>query len=134
MKILDANLLSEAPDGWVLMAQKCRSCGKVAYPRKSVCPECFGDDLVDQPLSKSGTLHTYARTSLGISRLKAPYTIGFVDLPEKIRVFSLLVVDADETLTIGQSMEMLVGPLWQDEHGEDVFCYKFRPSAEGGRH
>ena len=133
MKVLDANLLSETPDGWVLLAQKCRSCGKVAFPRKRVCPECFGEDLEDQALSRSGTLHTWARTYLGVPRIGLPYVIGFVDLPEKIRLFGLILAGEDEELTVGQSMDIVFDTLWQDESGEDVFCYKFKPGAEGER-
>ena len=132
MRLLDATLMSRTSDGWVLMGQKCGNCGKVAFPRKRVCPECFSEDLADFPLSRTGTLHTHAHTILGISRLEAPYDIGFIDLPENIRVFSLIETDGNETLRIGQTMEMFIDRFWTDEDGEDVFCYKFRPSAEGG--
>lgn len=131
MKLLDANLMSQTPDGWVLMAQRCRECGKLAFPRKRVCPECFGEDLADQPLSRSGKLHTWARSYLGVPRIGLPYTIGFVDLPEKIRLFSLIDAGEDAGLTVGQSMDIVFGALWQDDNGEDVWGYRFRPSADG---
>lgn len=133
MKILDTNLLSETAEGWALVAQECRACGKIAYPRKRVCPECFGEDLVDRPLSRSGTLHTYATTYLGVPRIGLPYVIGFVDVPEKIRLFGLIIADSDASLAVGQRMDIVVSKLFQDETGEDVFGYKFRPAAGGGR-
>jgi len=129
MKLLDANLLSETSDGWVLMAQKCGNCGKIAFPRKRVCPDCFGEELSEYPLSRTGNLHTFARTYLGISRLEAPYDIGFVDLPEKIRVFTLIKNNEEQPLKIGQEMEMLVEKFWTDDAGEDIYCYKFQPSV-----
>lgn len=131
MKLLDANLMSETPDGWVLMAQKCVDCGRVAFPRKRVCPECFGENLADQALSGRGTLHTWARTELGVPRIGLPYLIGFVDLPEKIRVFGLIDAGEGENLTIGQTMDIVFDTLWRDKSGEEVFCYQFRPAAEG---
>lgn len=133
MKVLDTNLLSETPEGWVLMAQKCRDCGKIAFPRKRVCPECFGEDLADQPLSRTGTLHTYARTYLGVPRIGLPYAIGFVDLPEKIRLYGLILAGGEDELKVGQTMDIVMSKLWRDENGDDVFSYKFKPRAAGGR-
>ena len=133
MKLLDTNLLSETPEGWVLMAQKCGECGKIAYPRKRVCPECFGEDLANLPLSATGTLHTYARTYLGVPRIGLPYVIGFVDLPERIRLFGLIIAGEDDDISIGQRMDIVFGKLWQDENGEEVFCYKFQPAVEEAR-
>lgn len=130
MKVLDQSLLSVTPQGWALVAQKCGNCGTIAYPKKRVCPECFGEDLVDWELSRRGTLHTYARTDLGAPRLGSPYYIAFVDLPEKIRLFGQVIVKEDESLTIGQSMDVVVDALWREESGEDVVCYKFRPAEE----
>ncbi len=130
MKVLDANLISRSVDGWALIAQQCRSCGKLAYPKKRVCPECFGEDLAEHKLSRTGTLHTFARTYLGVPRIGLPYVIGFVDLPEKIRLFGLVVAGEDDELTVGQTVDIVFGKLWQDASGEDVFCYKFQPVAK----
>jgi uncharacterized OB-fold protein len=130
MRLLDANLVRETPEGWVLVAQKCRSCGRLAYPKKRFCPQCLGEDLAEQPLSRIGTLHTYTRTYVGPPRLGSPYTVGFVDLPEKIRVFAP-IVEGDTELQVGQTMELVMDVLWREEGGEEVVSYKFRPLAQG---
>ena len=129
MNILDENLVAVTPDGWELVAQQCKSCGHIAFPRKKVCPECFGDDLDRKVLSKTGILHTFARTYLGMPKIGLPYDIGFVDLPEKIRLFGLIKSDSDVPLEVGQSMDIVFSKLWQDESGDDVFCYAFQPQT-----
>ena len=134
MKLLDPNLFKETPEGVALVGQKCRSCGKIAYPRKRICPECFSEDLQDQILSRTGTLHTYTCTYLGAPHLKPPYVIGFVDLPEKIRLLSL-ITDCEpweEILKVDMPVEMVIDKLMQDENGEDIYTYKFRPVRSNG--
>lgn len=131
MKLLDDNLIVEGPQGWMLMAQRCEACGCIAFPRKRVCPDCFSEDLADFALSRQGSLHTYALTYLGVGRLPAPYLIGFIDLPEKIRVFGLIECPDGAPVHAGQTMQVFGDTLWRDENGDDIFCYKFRPVAEG---
>lgn len=135
MKLLDPNLFKETEEGLALVGQKCRTCGKIAFPKKRVCPECFSDDLEDKLLSKTGTLHTFTCTYLGVPHLNPPYIIGFVDLPEKIRLLSL-IIDCEpweEVLQVDMPMEMVIDKLMEDEQGEDVYCYKFRPKGAADR-
>jgi uncharacterized OB-fold protein len=78
-------------------------------------------------------LHTYARTHLGVPRLGLPYTIGFVDVPEGIRLFGLILLADGEAIEIGQRMNIVIDTLWTDPSGEQVLCYKFRPAKAGLR-
>ena len=126
----DPSMFAETASGPALVGQRCRACGKVAFPRKRVCPACFGEDLDDRPLSTTGTLHTYTCSYLGSPHLPPPYLLGFVDVPEGIRLLSLLV-DCDpweEVLQVGMPMEMTIGPLMKDTSGEDLYTYTFRPA------
>ena len=131
MKFHDPSMFAETAAGPALVGQKCRACGKVAFPRKRVCPACFGENLDDQLLSTTGTLHTYTRTYVGAPHLPSPYLLRFVDVPEGIRLLSLLVdcEPAEEVLRVGMPMEMTIGPLMKDASGEDLFTYKFRPAS-----
>lgn len=134
MKLHDPAMFTDTDTGPVLVAQECRTCGKVAFPRKRVCPACFGEDLADRPLSMTGTLHTWTCTYLGAPHLPSPYLLGFVDLPEGVRLLSLLVdcEPWEEILHIGMPMEMTIGPLMQDDSGEVISTYKFRPLGQDG--
>ncbi len=119
----------KSDEGPVLVGTKCDACDKVFFPKKLVCPDCFGDALRTVPLSKKGTLHTFSLSVMGPPEIEKPYLIGFIDLPEKIKLFSL-ITDCepwDKTLKVGMEMEMVIEKIKKDEAGNDIVGYKFRP-------
>ena len=130
-KLHDPALYTEAADGLALAGQRCRDCGKVAFPRKRVCPECFGENLDGQNLSRTGVLHTFTRTHTGAPHLAKPYVIGLVDVPEGIRLLSLIedYEPYEEVLRAGLELEMFIAPLMTGADGEVLHGYKFRPAG-----
>lgn len=134
MKLHAPEMFASVSDGHGLRAQQCADCGKMAFPCKRVCPACFGEDLDERVLGTSGTLHTWTETHLGAPHLPSPYLLGFVDLPEGIRLMSLLV-DCDpweEVLRVELPMEMTMRPLMKDANGEDLYTYMFTPAKNAG--
>jgi uncharacterized OB-fold protein len=116
--------------GLSLTGGRCPACGHIYFPTKQVCPSCFNAEQEEIPLSGKGTLHTFARSHMGPSGIQAPFTIGFIDLPEGIKLFSLLT-DCDpwdQILAVGMEMEMVIETIRQDEEGNEIVGYKFRPS------
>jgi uncharacterized OB-fold protein len=132
VKLHDPSMFTETGSGLALAGQRCQDCGKIAFPRKRVCPACFGENLEDQALSTTGVLHTYTCTYVGAPHLPSPYLLGFVDVPEGVRLLSLLVdcEPWERVLRAGMPMEMTIGPLMPDESGEILHTYKFRPAAQ----
>lgn len=131
-RLIEESWFGQSPEGMVLLGSKCESCGKVSFPKKYVCPDCFGDKLKTVPLSKKGKLHTYAVSIMGPPEMEKPYVVGFIDLPEKIMLFSMLtdcgpVEKTEKTLKIGMEMEMVFGKIRKDKSGQDIISYKFRP-------
>jgi uncharacterized OB-fold protein len=58
-----------------------------------------------------------------------PYAEGFVELPEGVRVETLFTDCNFDDLRIGMDMEMVVERLQEDEEGNEILSYKFRPAA-----
>ncbi len=127
-------------DGWFkdfghgpdLVGTKCLDCNQVFFPPKPVCPKCFDGRLEKTPLSRKGTLHTFARSVMGPTDMKKPFVMGFVDLPEGIKLYSL-IIDCDpwdQVLRVGMDVEMVIGPVKTDADGRDVIGYMFRPVKE----
>ena len=112
-----------------LLGSRCPVCGKVAFPRKPVCPACFSDELETVPLSRKGILHTFARSMMGPTGIETPFVMGFIDLPEGIKLYSLITgADPwDQVLKIGMEMEMITGKIKVDAAGREVWSYQFRP-------
>jgi len=129
VRYIDPTWFQETREGPLLMGTKCEPCGRVFFPKKQVCPQCFGDDLVSVPLSRKGVLHSYASSVMGPEGMEKPYLIGFIDLPEKIKLFSLITGcdSSGEALKMGMDMEMVIEKIKTDKDGNDVLGYKFRP-------
>ena len=94
-----------------------------------MCPNCFDSELKEVSLSKRGRLHSYTVSVTGPPEMEKPYLISYIDLPEGIKIYSILTdcEPWDEVLKIGMEMEMVIGKIKQDEYGNGIISYKFRP-------
>lgn len=134
MRVLDEKLIRISESSWELIGQKCADCQKVAFPRKRVCPRCFSTNLDEQLLSKQGTLHTYTTTYLGSPTLPTPYSLGFVDLPEGIKLMGMFRKSgAEQNLEVGMPVHLVLDVLRTDPDGEPVYSYLFAPGLESGQ-
>lgn len=130
-QLIDPKWFRKTDHGYFLLGSKCEQCGKYFFPRKKVCLSCFDGQLTDVSLSRKGTLHTYAISHLGIDGIETPYALGFIDLPEKIKLFSVLTdcEPWDEKLKVGMEMEMVMSVIKRN-YDQDIISYKFRPAKE----
>jgi len=53
--------------------------------------------------------------------------MGFVELPEGVRVQTLFTGCDPDSLEIGMDVELVIEKLFEDQEGHDVITYKFRP-------
>jgi uncharacterized OB-fold protein len=117
----------------VMVGSKCKNCGKIYFPKKRVCPSCLKiDEMEEVPLSKRGKLYSYTIAGVGPVGFKPPYAFGWVDLPEGVRVYSLLTQcePFDEKLKLGIDVEMVMEKITQDYEGNEGYGYKFRPVGD----
>ena len=128
-KPLQEGLFEEADGKQVLAATRCRACGQVLFPRKERCLNCLSEDVETIKLSRRGALYTYTTVYLPSEHFEPPYTVGWIELPEGLRVFSQIRGFQERPLRIGLEMEMQVETLWQDEDTETV-GYIFRPAGD----
>lgn len=131
-RFIDDSWFQTIGDEIRLLGSRCLICGKIAFPRKPVCPVCFSDELETVPLSRRGILHTFARSVMGPTGMETPFVMGFIDLPEGIKLYSLITCPEpwDQVLEIGMEMEMTIGKIKEDELGCQVLSYRFRPYLE----
>jgi uncharacterized OB-fold protein len=128
-KFIEEGWFKDTDEGIMLMGSRCEACKKVFFPKKEVCPECFDGELIEVPLSKQGRLHSYTLSVMGIPGMETPYAIGFIELPEGIKLFSILTdcKPWDEVLKVDMDMEMVIEKIRQDESGNEIVSYQFRP-------
>jgi uncharacterized protein len=116
-------------DGSVrLLGSKCVRCGAVAFPPHGMCPGCgaeHGQDEVE--LSPVGTLYTFSEIHVAPKGFATPYAVGYVDLPEGVRLFGQIEGRAAD-LKVGQPVAVMLGPV-RSEAGRTVISYKFKGQA-----
>lgn len=124
------NLLSSLDTDGKLLAHRCASCSQVFFPRASeICLKCLHDQLDEIELSSKGTLYTFTVSDIPSKHFKAPYTCGFVTLPEGVRVFAPLHPDSDSSaLETGMEVDLVVGEAWKTDE-ESIVAYHFQPAG-----
>ena len=114
-----------------LLASKCNKCGKLHFPPQRLCAQCYSwEEMEDAPLGRRGKIFSWT-----VSYMMGEHPMGYVDLPEGIRVFAVFTDLGDnptEALDIGQDVELVVMTMCEMEFGMEVggsefVGYKFRP-------
>ena len=85
--------------------------------------------MEDLPLSTRGKIDTYSVVQVAPTGFTAPYIQAFVDLPEGPRVFTIITgcEPSEEAIGEGQEVELFIDKVREDEKGNDLIGYKFRP-------
>lgn len=111
----------------------CQSCGEVFFGKRTACENCQSEDLKDTLLGKRGRLWSYTVIR---HRPPSPYVgpdpfvpfgVGWVELPEGVRVLSPLKDCDVDKLKVGMELELVIEPLYTDEEGSQVITHRFRP-------
>jgi uncharacterized OB-fold protein len=117
----------------------CRACGEPSLGVVPACQACQSTDLAPATLSRDGTLYSYTvvrNRPPGDFKGKVdpfvPYPVGLVELPEGIRVLSVLDCPVDAP-RVGMSMTLDIHELYREEDGTPVIAFRFRPSAGENR-
>jgi uncharacterized OB-fold protein len=121
-------LFTEEKDGGELLASKCKSCGQIYFPPRKRCIECYGQQMEEIKLSKTGKLYTYTIVHMPVQNYKPPFALAWLELPEGVRVFSQVKGWENTQLKIGMDMKIVIDTLWENEEKE-VYGYKFEPAA-----
>ena len=117
-----------------LIGSLCRTCGEIAFPRRSSCARCTSTDVEERLLQRQGTLWTWTVQTFRPKPPYAgpqnedfePYGVGYVELPGEVRVEARLLESDPDRLRIGMPMESAIVPLWVEGDSE-VVTYAFRP-------
>lgn len=121
------DLLEVPADGGrpYLKGYRCRACGQLDFPKLSPCPSCWGEDFEIQPLSRRGKLYSFSDIHVGQAGMKPPYTFGYIDLPENLRIFAQLD-GPPNSFACDDEVELTVGPIRTNRDGLPLVSYKFR--------
>ena len=113
-----------------LLANRCTSCGKSFFPKRSLCPHCFElGEMEDITLERRGVIYTCTVVHIpSPTGIKAPYAYGYVDIPaNNIRVFALFTGAAPYSFRSGQEVVLVLEPIKKEQQGQQIIGYKFKP-------
>ncbi len=123
----------EEDDKVFLIGSRCPECGKHAFPAAEFCDRCGNSEGMEVArLSNTGTLYVFSEVQVAPrgSGLTAPYVIGYVDLPEGVRVFGH-VENTGAELVPDDQVETVLGVIRTFDDGRQVISYKFRKKGGG---
>ena len=116
-----------------LIGSKCGSCQTISFPKRKICPQCLEQEKISViPLSRCGSLYSFSINQVAPEGFNAPYITGRIDLPENVRIFSV-ITDCEpdiKYLEIGMDMTLVFEPLRRNAAGIDLYSYKFRPTQQ----
>jgi uncharacterized OB-fold protein len=112
-----------------LKGYRCRRCGKIWFPKFMPCPnpDCWSDEMDAIPLSRRGKIYSATDIFIGQPSMRqySPLIVGYVDLPEGIRIFAQLDGEIG-SFRCDDEVELTTGPVRNNATGEPIFSYKFK--------
>ncbi len=125
---------SERPQ---LVASRCKACGEVTFPKQDGCPHCTERRAEEVLLSRRGKLWTWTvqrfpppvppYSGPADRETFVPFGVGYIELPEGIRVEARLTENDPAKLEIGMDMELAIETFMEDEDGNELLTFAFRP-------
>ena len=123
---------SSAGEPTRLIGSRCPKCGEIFFPKKEdgFCIYCQKTGMEETLLSRRGKIYSYTvvmQRPPVYYQGEVPYAIGYVELPEGVRVETLFTAPDLEKLKIGMDVELVIEKLNDDEQGNEILTYKFKP-------
>lgn len=111
-----------------LVGKRCADCGYKTFPGFEVCPICQGERMEPLALSSSGTLYSWSVVHVAPKPWETPLIVGYVDLPENVRVFAHLGGDPS-ALRIDMPVRVEPAIVGVDPVGQPRPFFKFFPAT-----
>ena len=124
----EKNLFVEEDDGTAILANKCKKCGQVFFPKRNECFDCQNTDMEETKLKDGAKLYSYTNVAMPVHKFKPPFTLVWVEFPEGVRVMGQLKKKGSQSLHVGMKMKVITDKLWE-ENGKNYIGYKFEPSG-----
>jgi len=116
-----------------LKGVRCRACGALAFGESKHCINCTSSDLEEHIVSKYGKVYSYtiirhAPPPPYPQETFKPFPAAWVELEDGLYILTELADCGLDEVKIDMPVELVVGKGWEDENGNDVIMYKFRPT------
>ena len=116
-----------------LLGTNCQDCGTVLLGTRGRCENCGTSNVKVTPLSQEGKIWSYTIMRYvpswpfpSVNPYSPPIPVAWVELPEGVRLVSHIKCSPEE-MKIDLPVKLVVERGWEDEDGNDVLMYRFRP-------
>ncbi len=115
-----------------LLGVKCLSCGVIILGKRDYCINCASKDLKQHIFTNRGKvyMHTIIRHAPPPPYPQEsfrPFPAAWIELEDGLVIISELMDCGLDDVKTGMSVELVIGPGWKDDKGNDVIMYKFKP-------
>jgi uncharacterized protein len=121
----------EIPQRYRFEAEKCGTCGAIAFPPRPICPGCGGRQFDPVRLAESGKLLTYTiiRVAPAGFEDQSPFALGIAELDDGVKL-TAQVVDCDfAALKVGLRVRLEFRRISEDGPAGIIhYGYKFVPA------
>jgi uncharacterized OB-fold protein len=107
----------------VLLGACCGVCGTEFFPRHPVCPHCMSEEVAAKEMPRRGKLYAFTTLHVGPPKWNKPMRIGYVDLPNGVRVFAHL---SGAEFSFGQEVELATAVVGADVDGTPIATFVFK--------
>lgn len=119
-------IFRQTTQGGVLIGARCSACGQVHFPAVALCLACLGESVEEVELSREGELFCETTVHMSTANFSPPYSVGYVKLPEGVKLFTPLRSVESKPFKVGMRMSLELVPMWSED-GKDVIAYRFYP-------
>ncbi|HDH87981.1 MAG TPA: hypothetical protein ENF36_08095 [Desulfobacteraceae bacterium] len=127
------NTLGEDRGEIRLISSECPLCKRIFFPAVKICPDCLDDSqpMKKKILNNNGKIFSFSIAQVAPPGYEVPHVQAYIDLPERVRLFTLLVKYGDGSkLKKGLFAKLVIVMIGEDKEGREHLGYRFRPIFE----
>ena len=116
-----------------LLGNKCKKCGLTAFPKTPVCPTCqVQDTMEDAKFEGKGTLDSFSIVEAALPGFQRPSIQAYINIENGPKIWSLITgcEPTEDSLKLGMKMEMVIDKVREDEEGNELISYQFKPAGQ----
>ena len=125
--MISPRYVREVPQRYRLEASKCKSCGKVKFPPRLVCPECKSREFETIKIRDEGKILTYTVIRVGsdVFSRETPYAIAIIETNDNVKIMAMVADTKVEDVKIGSKVRLVFRKI-QDEGVSGLHCYGYK--------